>query len=124
MSTHTKYPWRNSLWSVSAGQSLIFLLATLAFMLIAYNFPASYCAPAQRPPPVWITGQFAVYTSEADGRASIYSLNIQTGERRRLTRQGAAATPAWSADGKQKGAIPDRRPERAKPSSNVVFERR
>jgi len=46
-------------------------------------------------------GRQALYVSEADGRFSIYSMNIETGEHRKLTSGGSASTPTWSADGKR-----------------------
>jgi len=46
-------------------------------------------------------GRYALYASQADGRSSIYVMDIRTGEHSQLTNGSTASTPAWSADGKR-----------------------
>ncbi len=49
-----------NVWSVTVGFVVMFMLAALAFIVIAFSFPPSYRIPTGQPPPVWITQTYAV----------------------------------------------------------------
>ena len=49
-----------NIWSVAAGLIVAFLVPALAFVVVAFNFPADYRLPAAGPPPVWITQTYVL----------------------------------------------------------------
>jgi hypothetical protein len=44
-----------NVWSVAVGFVVMFMLAALAFIVIAFSFSPAYRIPTGQPPPVWIT---------------------------------------------------------------------